>query len=174
MPSPETSTAGPSANGPGPGTIPDLARRYWDGVLAASPTSATLLGIHDHDDRLEDLSVEADDRRHAELTALVHGLEEATPTGDAERVTAALLGHQLRTELDAIDMRLAEMARAAMVGAHAELLMAVPQLTYPTARDAEAALVRYQQVPRLLGQALDRFRDGLAAGRTPGNVCPRR
>ncbi|UDY36774.1 DUF885 domain-containing protein [Dermatobacter hominis] len=151
----------------------DVADRYWTTVLAAAPTSATLLGIHDHDDRLEDLSAAADRRLRDELAAMADDLAEATagegssPISPAVAVTADLLAHQLRTGIEAIDLRLVEMASDQMLGPHASLLMAVPQMTYPEPADAQAALTRYAQVPRLLGQALDRFRDGLEAGRTP-------
>ena len=85
----------------------------------------------------------------------------------ADRITAALLRHQLGVGITSIDLRLVELASDQMLGPHAELLMVAPQLTYPEPDHAEAALVRYSQVPRLLGQALDRFRAGLGAGRTP-------
>ncbi len=152
----------------------DVADRYWAAVLEAAPTSATLLGIHDHDDRLEDLSVAGDQRLRDVLAGLSDDLSAARggdgPPADlspAALVTADLLEHQLRTGIEAIDLRLVEMASDQMLGPHASLLMAVPQMTYPEPKDAQAALTRYAQVPRLLGQALDRFRDGLAAGRTP-------
>jgi uncharacterized protein (DUF885 family) len=151
--------------------VHDVADRYWTAVLAANPTSATL-GIHDHDDRLEDLSVDADRRLRDELASFADELATARQEGDepmgaAAAVTADLLEHQLRTGIEAIDLRLVEMQSDQMLGPHASLLMSAPQMTYPEPEHARAALTRYAQVPRMLGQALDRFRDGLDAGRTP-------
>ena len=154
------------------GAVGELADRYWSAVLGSHPTSATLLGIHDHDDRLEDLSEEGDRRlrdRLAEIAAGVEGVD-GSQCSPAASVTRSLLRHQLRTALDAIDLRLVELASDQMLGPHAELLMVAPQLTYPEPVHAEAALTRYAQVPRLLGQAIDRFRAGLAAGRTPAGA----
>ncbi len=144
-----------------------LADRYWTAVLEAAPSSATLLGIHDHDDRLEDLSVESDERLRTRLTDLADQLTRTSATDDRTRVTASLLAHQLQTAVEAIDLRLTEMASDHMLGPHASLLMSVPQMTYPEPAQAAAALTRYAQVPRMLGQALDRFRDGIDSGRTP-------
>lgn len=150
--------------------VADVAGRYWELTLAAAPTSATLLGIHDHDDRLEDLSVGADSALRAKLEHLSDELAVLEPSTIGDRVTATLLGHQLRTGIEAIDLRLVEMASDQMLGPHSALLMSAPQLTYPTPADATASLTRYAQVPRMLGQALDRFRDGLHAGRTPATA----
>jgi uncharacterized protein (DUF885 family) len=147
----------------------ELCARYWDSSLEAQPTAATFLGVHDHDDRLEDMSEEGDARRRDQLAEFLVDLDRVDPTlrGEAERVTAALLRRQLDVEIAAIDLRLVELASDHMLGPHASLLMMAPQLTYPEPAHAEAALIRYSQVPRLLGQALDRFRAGAAAGRTP-------
>lgn len=147
--------------------VAELAQRYWSAVLEAAPTSATLLGVHDHDDRLEDLSTASQTRLRNDLNAIRSRLHTLHPRRPDAEVTAALLTHQLDTAIGAIDQRRIELASDHMLGPHAELLMTAPQLTYPAPSDAVAALTRYAQVPRLLGQAIDRFRDGLAAGRTP-------
>jgi uncharacterized protein (DUF885 family) len=149
--------------------LADLCRRYWDAELEAQPSAATFLGVHDHDDRLEDLSEQADAERRSRLVDTQAELDRMMPDLDlhADRVTAALLAHQLKVAVSSIDLRLVELASDQMLGPHASLLMMAPQLTYPEPQHAEAALVRYSQVPRLLGQALDRFRAGAAAGRTP-------
>jgi len=150
--------------------LAELCERYWRAELERHPTGATLLGVHDHDDRLEDLSEDTDAAHRERLDIMVGDLaaiSDGAPLGSADRITAALLGHQLRVGITSVELRLVELASDQMLGPHAELLMVAAQLTYPEPEHAEAALVRYSQVPRLLGQALDRFRAGLAAGRTP-------
>ena len=152
--------------------IQELAAEYWDLVLASRPMDATLLGIHDHDGVLDDLSEEADAAlgdRLGELLAATRSLDSAGMTRSAQ-VSRSLLMHQLEVGVDAIRLRLTEMASDQMLGPHVNLLMVAPQLTYPEVDQAEAALARYEQVPRYLGQALDRFRAGLAVGRTPAEA----
>lgn len=164
----------PGSQVPGPAdrTVGVLAERYWSATLAAHPSSATLLGIHDHDDRLEDLSEAGDTRLRGQLARLADELDDVRPEAcsPAARITRSLLDHQIRTATEAIDLRLVELASDQMLGPHAELLMVAPQMTYPEPAHAEAALTRYAQIPRLLGQAIDRFRSGRAAGRTPARV----
>jgi uncharacterized protein (DUF885 family) len=150
----------------------DLAHRYWTLTLSAEPLTATLLGIHDHDDRVDDLSEEVEQRHRDDLDRIrrqLHELAAETLTA-ADRVTRSLLDHQLEVAIRSADLRLTELASDHMNGPHAALLMIAPQLTYPEPEHAEAALVRYSQIPRLLGQAIDRFRAGLAAGRTPAGA----
>ena len=150
--------------------IRELADRYWALVLETNPTAATLLGIHDHDDRLADLSRETEVRTSERYRELLNETTALTGLGTDDEVTRSLLVHQISVGLDQTELRLMEMASDQMLGPHVELLMEAPQFTYPEPRHAEAALVRYQQVPRFLDQALDRFREGLAAGRTPAKA----
>jgi uncharacterized protein (DUF885 family) len=146
-----------------------LAASYWEAALAAAPTSATLLGVHDHDDRLEDLSETAEQQQLDVLRTLRDRLSDvrATLVSPEDLVTASLLEHQLGVGIRGIELRLVELASDHMLGPHAELLMAMPQLTYPEPEHADAALRRYEQVPALLEQAFERFRAGAAGGRTP-------
>jgi uncharacterized protein (DUF885 family) len=165
-------TAGAPAASPTPDpptALAALADRYWRTSLAAMPSAATLLGVHDHDDQLEDLSAAADERHRAELAALLEQLGDLEPhlVVPADRVTASLLRHQLQVGIAMIDLRVVELASDQMMGPHASLLMMAPQMTYPEPAHAEAALERYAQVPRMLDQAVERFVAGAAVGRTP-------
>ena len=165
-----SSSEGTGGSTPGRSTaLAELAASYWAAALAAAPTSATLLGVHDHDDRVEDLSEDADQAHLDQLLTLRGRLSRVRPdlTSADDVVTASLLAHQLDVGIRGIELRLGALASDHMLGPHAELLMAMPQLTYPEPEHADAALRRYVQVPRMLDQALERFRSGAAVGRTP-------
>ena len=135
----DTPATQPRTEGPGPappGRHPrlwEIAARYWDLELEASPTSATLLGVHDHDDRLEDLSEEEEHRHRDRLDHLRAEVTALAPAelSVADRVTRALLVHQIDTSVEALDLRLTELSSDHMDGPHAMLLMVAPQLTYP-------------------------------------------
>ncbi|MGB6058760.1 MAG: DUF885 domain-containing protein [Microthrixaceae bacterium] len=161
--------ADPKGNSRVTDELTECATLYWRLVLESSPISATFYGVHDFDDRLDDLSVdvEADQRRDFDrVRSRAAALDPASLT-IASRVTRSLLLDRLDTRIEGIDLGLVEMSSDHMDGPHAQLLMVAPLLTYPEPDHAEAALTRYAQVPRLLGQAIDRFRDGLSKGRTP-------
>ncbi len=153
-----------------------LADEYWDSVLEGAPSSATLLGDHRFDDRIEDLSAEADERLLARWRELLRGVdalavEELTPT---DRITRSLLGTELRGAIEHRQWRPAEMASDHMDGVHAGMLMMAPQITAPQPENAHALVQRYRQYGDLLGKAVQRFRAGLSAGRTPARITVRR
>ncbi len=165
-----TEPGSPDENGAGRSAqLWSLCEHYWQDQLAAQPLWATFLGVHDHDDRIEDISSDGDARHRAALVRTLDQLDslEHRLRNDADRVTASLLRHQIEVAVRAIDLRMVELASDHMEGPHSTLLMVLPQLSYPEPAHAEAALTRYTQVPGLLGQAIDRFRAGLATGRAP-------
>jgi uncharacterized protein (DUF885 family) len=69
-----------------------------------------------------------------------------------------------------IDLRLAEMASDQLSGVHAELLVNAAQLNAPEPEHAAMAVERTRRYGTMLAQAADRFREGLAAGRTPARI----
>jgi uncharacterized protein (DUF885 family) len=152
-----------------------LADEYWEAKLEASPLFATFLGDHRYDDRVDDLSAQAEQR----LRATWVGLRDRAAALDAdgpgrldetERVTRDLLVHELDDAIGSIDLRLAEMASDQMEGVHAELLITAGQLNAPEPEHATMAVERTRRYGTMLAQAADRFREGLAAGRTPARI----
>ena len=78
-----------------------LSRRYFDEVLALSPTTATALGDHRFDDKLDEAGPAARERSltlERELLSAVRGLE-ATQLSRAHQVDARLLASQLEYDL---------------------------------------------------------------------------
>jgi uncharacterized protein (DUF885 family) len=155
-------------------TIRSIADEYWEAKLEASPLFASFLGDHRFDDRADDLSAEEERR----LRSVWTGLREraaAVAGGNGEldetdRASRDLLVQELDDSVRAIDLRLAELASDQMQGVHADLLITAAQLQAPDADHAAMALTRARQFGRMLDQATDRFREGLAAGRTPVRI----
>ena len=149
--------------------VRNAAVRYWSAVLEMDPLSATLLGVHDHDDRVPDPSEESEQTWRDLFEGLRSEVRAVDPSGLGrdDRVTRSLLLHGLDVAIEAVDLRLAELASDHMLGVHAELLTMAPLLTYPDPAHAEAALRRHEQVPRLLDAAFERFRAGRDRGRVP-------
>ncbi len=71
----------------------DLADRYWDSVLEAAPSDATLLGDRRFDDRIEDYSEAADDRLLATWQGLLAAVNALDTAGlpESDRITHSLL-----------------------------------------------------------------------------------
>jgi uncharacterized protein (DUF885 family) len=150
-----------------------LADDYWEGRLEAYPRQATLVGDRRYDDRIEDLSAEADERLRGRWAALRDRVDalDASGLGPDARVTRALLRAELERDIDGLDSRLIELASDQMDGVHAQLLMETPQVTAPTPEAAGALVERHRRIGTMFDQALDRFRAGLAAGRTPARLA---
>jgi len=152
--------------------LTDLCERYWEARLDASPLAATFLGDHRYDDRADDLSETGQAAQRDTWTALL-AEAEAVPTRDlspTEVDTRELLVGELRDAVALLDARLVELASDQMEGVHADLLIMAGQLHAPTPEHAAMAVTRVAALARMLDDATDRFRAGLAAGRTPAAI----
>ena len=155
-------------------TIRAIADEYWEARLEASPLFASFLGDHRYDDRADDLSAEEERR----LRSVWVGLREraAAVDGDngeldeTDRASRDLLVQELDDTVRATDLRLAELTSDQMQGIHADLLITASQLQAPEPEHATMALERARQFGRMLDQASERYREGLAAGRTPARI----
>lgn len=149
-----------------------VAEQYWEARLEASPLMASFLGDHRFDDRADDLSAAAEQRlrsRWTELRARAAGVSEQG-LSETDTVTRDLLIEELDDAVRGIDHRLLELASDQMQGAHAELLIIAGQLRAPEPDHARMAVGRIRELARLLDQAAERYRQGLAAGRTPARI----
>ena len=154
-------------------SLRDLAEEYWDTVLEASPTTATLLGDHRFDDRIEDFSTAAEVALRARWESI---LERATAVDlsrlDADdAVTHAQLTAELGHAIALIDARLVELASDQMTGFHVGLLQSLPMMSAPDPTAAAMMVERFRRVPVALDQSAQRFLEGAAAGRTPAAIC---
>jgi uncharacterized protein (DUF885 family) len=152
-----------------------LADEYWDARLEASPLFATFLGDHRFDDRVDDLSAEAEQRLRStwvglrERAVALDGDLDGDLTGD-DAVTRDLLVHELDDALRVVDLRLAELASDQMDGVHADLLITAGQLNALEPEHAAMAVERTRRYGDMLAQSAERFREGLASGRTPARI----
>ncbi|MFW5899299.1 MAG: DUF885 domain-containing protein [Jiangellaceae bacterium] len=153
-----------------------IADEYWEAKLEASPLTASFLGDHRYDDRADDLSAEAEQRQRARWVEL-RGRAAAVPENELDETdmaTRKLLVGELDDAIRGIDLRLAELAADQMQGAHADLLILIGQLAAPEPDHARMAVTRVGELARMLDQAAERLREGLAAGRTPAEINVRR
>ena len=146
-----------------------LARRVWDTALEASPTSATMLGDHRFDDRVEDFSREQEDR----LIGLLDGFKaEAAAIDPAgldtnDRITRRSLVFEASSHADRLRNRMAELAVDPMLGIHMEIVNSVPQLVPTDAEQADALVTKASRVGGMFDQSIERLRQGVANRRTP-------
>ncbi len=154
-------------------TLRALAEEYWETVLEASPSTATLLGDHRYDDRLEDLSEDAEQVLRVRWASMRSRLEEIPRDGlePGDLVTHGLLAAELNDAVATIDQRLVELQSDQMTGFHIDLLQAAPVMAAPDEASADMLVSRFRQIPRALEQAAERFLAGARTGRPPAAVC---
>lgn len=154
-------------------SIATVSEDYWSYLMSIAPSWATLIGIHDHDTEIEDLSREAESVQRSAFVRFVERTDQVAPDGHTARVTRSML----RAELDSRLRSLGGADGAApshvllsctqMNGPHLLLLQATSSMTYPTPRWAADAVARFRQTDRYLAQAVERFREGVERGLTP-------
>jgi uncharacterized protein (DUF885 family) len=150
-----------------------LAEQYWSYLMSIAPSWATLLGVHDHDDVLEDLSRDAELAQRKQFAALLAQTLDLQPADRPERVTTDMLAAELDARLrasgglDGDRPSHAVLACDQMSGPHLLVLQSTASMTFPRPEHAMSALDRYRQIDRFLRQATDRFLEGLDLGMTP-------
>ena len=150
--------------------LAELAERYFQVTMDASPFEATVYGAAGWDDQVPDLSeaAEADtDRRLADLERRLAGID-AAQFGHQDRITLAMLGRAVADRRAELAARWPELTvSATSSGIQAAVLGLVPKVTLTSPTQAADYTERCAKLAGCLDQAGDRLRAGLADGRTP-------
>ena len=152
------------------GALAELAERYFDLTMAASPFEATAFGITGFDAEVPDLTEQAETRQRAALAGLLRRLDGIDPAAlsGQDRITHAMLRSAMKDRQEELAARWPELTvSATMSGVQTAVIATVPKVTLGTAEQAEAYLERCGKLDRYLRQAADRLRAGVEGGRTP-------
>jgi uncharacterized protein (DUF885 family) len=132
-----------------------LADHYaW--LLRENPVEATALGVRDHDDRIRDISLAAQDRRAREAQAFLTRLDAipADALSPADRVNRAILRRTLAEDVEANRLPQRDMLFTTYYGWHQGFAGMARNLPFRTRADFDSYLTRIAQYPRLNDQAL--------------------
>ena len=154
-------------------TLRKLAEEYWDTVLESNPTTATLLGDHRFDDRIEDFSVGAEVEYRGKWESILQRAT-AVDAGSLDVDDAVTRGQLVAETSDAItltDAHMVELTSDQMTGFHVGFVQSLPMMSAPDPTSATMMLERLRHVPDALEQLAGRFLEGAAAGRTPAAIC---
>ncbi len=154
--------------------LASLADEYWEYFLSdVSPTTAMLLGDHRFDDRLEDISRQAEDAQIERLDDMVARAEALDPgeLSPEERITRGVLIHEAEGLAGPMRSRLAEFDVSPSTGLHIQFLQAVGQLPIGTADHADAVVTKFGKLEGLFESAVHRLRQGIAKDRTPPQLA---
>jgi uncharacterized protein (DUF885 family) len=159
----------PSAEGKRFHTLLD---EEWDWDLREFPTFATLVGDPRYDDKLEDMSVAAIERRKAHARDKLKRLEKI----DRARLSADdQLNYDLYlrdAKLDVEGQRFPDelLVLTQLGGVHAELADLAHEIPRRNPQDLDHFLARLDAYPKLVEQHLALLRKGLERGITPPQV----
>jgi uncharacterized protein (DUF885 family) len=153
--------------------VADLARDYWDLLLAHHPIYATMIGDRRFDEEVPDVSAAAEERFAADLRSVLERAEDIDrgALSDDDAVSLAVLEFDATNHIADIEARLAEFTVSPMFGPPASLLRVANNVTVPEPEHADALVTRHRRIGNYLDGAADRLRAGVATGRTPPRIA---
>ena len=151
-----TTLAGGPSLAQGSEELHALFAREWETRLAEDPLFATSVGVHDHDDRLPEMSLE-DQARRTELwrgfLRQLEGLDRAALSRE-DRVHAAVFEMQLRSRVEAFEAGAHFFPFNADSGFHQGMTRLAAMMPMRTTADFENYLARLRALPRWMDQHL--------------------
>jgi uncharacterized protein (DUF885 family) len=133
-----------------------LLQDHYAWLLRENPTSATALGVRDYDDRIDDISPAARERRVREAQAFLQRIERIPAAGlsQSDRVNRAILKRGLEEAVEANRFGQRNMLFTTYYGWHQGFAGLANGLPFRTRADYESYLTRIAQYPQLNDQAL--------------------
>lgn len=153
-----------------PTAVDAVADAHFDAVVAASPTTATRLGVPGRDREIDDLS--EDGYAHAAQIAreTLARLDTVAPVDDVDRVTVAAMRERLGLSLEIHDAGYDRMQLDVLASPLQGVRDVFDLMPTATREDWATIAARLAVVPR----ALDQYLDTLEASAERGLVAPRR
>ena len=133
-----------------------LLQDHYAWLLRENPVSATALGVRTYDDRIEDISAAARDRRAGEAQAFLRRLNAvpAAGLGAADRTNRAILKRSLEEIVEANTYPQRSMLFTTYYGWHQGFAGMAVNLPFRTKADYESYLARIAQYPKINDPAL--------------------
>ncbi|HZM72688.1 MAG TPA: DUF885 domain-containing protein [Candidatus Polarisedimenticolia bacterium] len=144
----------------------DLAEEFWQGLMRAEPTWATMLGDRRFDDLLDDISPAGRDAERARLHDIAGRASAIDPAGlsPLERTTRSTLIEEAERELAQLGTGL-ERWNLDQLNGPQTFFMDLPDMQpISTPAEADAMVSRWQKVGPYMDQVSSNLRTGLANG----------
>ena len=154
---------------------PELSRffaDYFEEWLKDEPEFATNVGRHEYDDRWSDLSKQGRDLRRAHLQKRFDELQKFPTAGlsDGDLLSVHLLGYDLHTQLDALDLETYLLRVGQMFGAHNRVYVTVDRMPAFTVKDCENIIARLHAMPAYVDQNIEIMNDAITRGLTQPKI----
>jgi uncharacterized protein (DUF885 family) len=135
----------------------------WQWRMEHDPEFATAIGDTRYNDRLNDDSAAAEERRIAHDREEIRVFEAIDTAGfpESEALNKTLMLRQLQDAVEGARFKDWEMPVNQMNGVHLDLAALGTEMPFNTVKDYENYLARLHQIPRVLDQTTDNMRLGL-------------
>jgi uncharacterized protein (DUF885 family) len=145
-----------------------LLDREWAWRLEQAPLLATSIGDHRFDDRLPEMSLDAEAARAEETIVFLEELAriDAASLPAAERIDHAMFEQQLRERVEAYRFGEHLLPINADSGFHTSFALMPQAMPFGSVGDYENYLARLQTFPRYVDQHIELMREGLRRGMT--------
>jgi uncharacterized protein (DUF885 family) len=146
--------------------------QYFEERLRDDPEFATTVGRHEYDDRWSDLSKQGRDQRRAHLQKAFDQVRsfstKALPEEDV--LSLRLLGYDLETQLDALDLETYLLRVGQLYGAHTRVYLVIDRMPAFTVKDCENIIARLHAVPKYVDQNIQILNEAIERGITQPKV----
>ncbi|NNF52093.1 MAG: DUF885 domain-containing protein [Gammaproteobacteria bacterium] len=146
----------------------DLFDREWQFRLKEFPTFATYVGVHNHNDKLGDVSAGAEERRFQAWQAFLKELQAIDREGlpREEQVNYSLFERQLTDAIAAYTFGAWQIPLNADSGFHTAFARMPDDVPLATVKDYQDYIARLNAWPRYVRQQIANMRIGLERGMT--------
>lgn len=153
-----------------------LAHDYWEGALRRNPILATFYGDYRYNSLLPDLGPNGRADEEAFLRSVQSRLAaiDASALDTEDRISHDMLDIAVRAGLDALRLRLDEMAVDQMDGPQVWLQELLNWHPIDTPEHVQDLIERYSAFGRLMADYLDALRDGIRDRRTAPTIAVER
>ena len=153
-----------------------IADDYWAGILQRSPVLATFFGELSFNDRLPDVGPVGREAEARELRAIQGRLAvvDPSPLELEDRITLEMLSLAVQAGLDALRLRLDELAVDQLEGPQVWLAELTNYAPVDTTEHIDELAARYRAFGAFMAQYLEALQDGVRDGRTAPTVAVER
>jgi uncharacterized protein (DUF885 family) len=146
--------------------------QYFEERLRDDPEFATTVGRHEYDDRWSDLSKQGRDQRRAHLQKAFDQVRSFTTKALPEEdvLSLRLLGYDLETQLDALDLETYLLRVGQLYGAHTRVYLVIDRMPAFTVKDCENIIARLHAVPKYVDQNTQILNEAIERGITQPKV----
>ena len=150
-----------------------LADEYHQYDMEQNPTTAHMYGDYRYADRMEDASRSAEDENITRLREFGARARAIDPfmLSPEDALTREVLIFEVESKADLDETRQAEFAVDPIFGLHIYAQLMPPMLSVPDADVAAAMVEKWKSYAGTIDQMTERFREGVAAGRTPAEFA---